>query len=98
MDKSWKIWAPWLEQRDPRPWSREGAPREGRRGRCLLLAMDSRENGLLAGGRRRRGRRGEPAGIFWAPWLLVLLPALPWGEQRGRNMMDEEEGRVVARG
>jgi hypothetical protein len=42
MDKSWKIWAPWLEHRDPRPWSfshcarearEEGARREG-----LLLA------------------------------------------------------------
>jgi hypothetical protein len=73
----------------------QGGSSQGGASREVLA---SRENGLLARGRRRGGRRGEPAGIFWAPWLLVLLPALPWVEQRGRNVMAEEEGRVVARG
>jgi hypothetical protein len=88
MDKSWKIWAPWLEHRDPRPWSFSHCAREAREEGAR------REGLLLAWGRRREEGR--------APWLgrveqgssLVAVAAVKKKRQGRKKVAARKNGGV----
>jgi hypothetical protein len=96
------------------PWKKKGGAGEGmeqrRSGSWACHGACSRAQGVpgaVAAGRSWRRRLSDAAARHEeeqggrhgrrtrAPcWLLLL----PWGEQRGRNVMAEEEERVAARG